>query len=427
MSSYIVASMATREAIGEDFMDFLRSEVIPTTPRAIISEFDTRSESIFGWVADQARLSRAFEAAGRDTPNDITRGIINKSGPDQGAYAYPIREADISGLIFHDELGTEPLSVPITTEGLSVELSGNPSDHERYVLLHEAVHMEHGDLIGRGLFGQRHIHQYEFDADNRANHLYYEAYNRGLVENPELPYEFRAMRAMRTVMRPADRYDLNGLSTLPSEDRVFPEGEYDAARDSVQQAVDKLYTEIGRSLVDENDPLMRLEIMSNLEHSYVEGAEEEFVFSDDLRERLYDALDNEDHEAAERILEEIEIPPEYEAFINEEMERNIELQQESEGISAIQENPALAYETARMMLERGDFDDNPVGKQLMENFTDGAQRYAPEEFGVDPADIPEGRPAIIDRLAQEYAPAAEPAAGQEFENGQTHESTLTVQ
>lgn len=74
-------------------------------------------------------------------------------------------------------------------------------------------------------------------------------------------------------------------------------------------------------------------------------------------------------------------------------------------LDAIHEQPDLAYNKAQEMLGAGAFDDNPQGKALMENFVDGAQRYAPETFDVQPDAIPQQQPEVVQDLANEYAPS----------------------
>jgi len=80
------------------------------------------------------------------------------------------------------------------------------------------------------------------------------------------------------------------------------------------------------------------------------------------------------------------------------------------GAAELKQNLPLAYETARDLLGQGAFDDHPAGKALMENFVDGVQRYAPDAFGVAPEDRPKGRPEIVEKLADEYAPIPVPVA-----------------
>lgn len=56
----------------------------------------------------------------------------------------------------------------------------------------------------------------------------------------------------------------------------------------------------------------------------------------------------------------------------------------------------VMYETARHMLERGEFSDIPHGEQVVGHFVDGAQRYARGFFGVDPSLVPV--PLQLDRM-----------------------------
>lgn len=81
-------------------------------------------------------------------------------------------------------------------------------------------------------------------------------------------------------------------------------------------------------------------------------------------------------------------------------------------IPDIETDPQLysqaVYEETRYLLERGDFDDMPYGKQVAERFVDGAQRYGQEYYNVAPEDAINTPPAIP-QVTRDYAP--QPAAG----------------
>lgn len=74
------------------------------------------------------------------------------------------------------------------------------------------------------------------------------------------------------------------------------------------------------------------------------------------------------------------------------------------GREAAQGHPELLYKKAKEVLALGGFDNRPVGKQLMENFVDGAERYQFEFFGVALADRPTSRPDIVEALDEQYSP-----------------------
>lgn len=410
MAGYIYRSEATEEAVGRDFIDYLgklSDEGKIERPRAILGINDITNEDPFGWIADQARLSRAFELAGIEGENDITRFArkrlerVQEAGP----AAYPVQPHDHSGgiILYYDATDTKIFSDFLNIPEEDLELNLDTTSLERFMMLHEAVHLEHGHL------GKDQLVKKEYLADQEANELYYQAYQDGIVTDPEVPYAFRAMRAIDTVFDISDGgYTLNGVTTLPRETPLVTESNRAEAIQSVRDAKDALEFEVGKVLVSVDD-FIRLDALQNLQWEEIEGVEP-FELSEEILDRINEAEINEDAEAVAQILREVEIPEAYRAAYEEEIQEELESKQRAVGAVNLRDNPNLAYVTARTMLERGDFAEDPVGQALMQNFVDGVERYAPEHFGVTPDDRPEGRPEIVEQLAAQFAPTAEAAA-----------------
>ena len=72
--------------------------------------------------------------------------------------------------------------------------------------------------------------------------------------------------------------------------------------------------------------------------------------------------------------------------VREKIEENFHAETEVLGIGALKDDPSLMYETTKRLYLDGAFDENLIGKQYAFEFLTGAQKYAPEYFGVENVD-----------------------------------------
>lgn len=295
---------------------------------------------------------------------------------------------------------------------------GDDQDWEAYTRLHENGHCRDAkDGKESSYLGQ------ESYADRVAAEDYYKAYSQGLVKDPEVPYANRAERAIQTMegyvgdaltpkapdeMSGFNNYVVTTIAPLPGEkDTAITQYSDDfTAAYAVLDAVSKVNGAVATDVYPEGKVLEdSLKVVKEMADAgmpldpeiYKEveartGLLSHFPSPENTAQKMYD-----DDLA---VLNKIDIPDNLKVeFFTKAFRPQMEALQD-----AITAQPGLLYEKSREMLAKGEFNDNPAGKEFVQNFVDGAQRYKAEYFGVHPTDQPDNRPAIVDQLAQQYAP-----------------------
>lgn len=333
-----------------------------------------------------------------------------------GGYIQDVINGVASATYFHDAVGSRDVGAvsamakeqigSLGSRRLEIVL-GTPEDNDAVTYLHENAHLERAKRNG----GYGSSIQEELYADYKGNQDYYRAYQKGIVSDPEVPYAARAQRAI-DVMEMGDYgaggpegHSVAAVSPLPGEKYVGTQYTSNkAVGDAMLQARAQIIDEIGGDLTTLSDA-KKLQTMQGL--AYADPS-----MNPALKQQIFEANAeavtnlNGKFDSVEKI--EAQMPPELRATYNERVAIWEKAEQAIAAETAIQEQPGLLYETSKRMLQTGEFDKNPAGKQFVENYVDGIERYDPIRHGVAPEDRPTERPEVVDRLAEQYAPRAEP-------------------
>lgn len=286
-------------------------------------------------------------------------------------------------------------------------IPGTLDDWNTATYLHENAHLE--DAKNGGLTNSRI--QRELYGDSKGFQDYYRAYQKGVATDPEVPYAARAQRAI-DVMENGNygevgpqMHSVNAIVPLPGEKYVGAQHTSNhAAGMAMLQARDDIHDQIGKDLYDLPD-FNRLQIVNGMINNGME-------MDPSLRQEVFraTAIPSFDATADAALVEKVtaQMTPEQKKFFEDSAGAWEKVGRDNAAQQAIQDQPGLLYETSKRMLQTGEFDNNPAGKKFVENYVDGVERYDPTRHGVAPEDRPTGRPEIVDQLAQQYAPRAEP-------------------
>lgn len=294
-------------------------------------------------------------------------------------------------------LGGRPLEI----------IPGGNLDWNALTYLHENAHCED---FKEGGYDKSDINP-ELYGDFKGFQDYYKGYRNGVVTDPEVPYAWRAQRAIDVMEQGnygADGpqgHSVNAIAPLPGEKYAGAQHTSNhAAGMAMLQARDDIHAQIGKDLYDLPD-FNRLQIVNGMINNGME-------MDPSLRQEVFraTAIPSFDATADAALVEKVtaQMTPEQKKFFEDSAGAWEKVGRDNAAQQAIQDQPGLLYETSKRMLQTGEFDNNPAGKQFVENYVDGVERYDPTRHGVAPEDRPTGRPEIVDQLAHQYAPRAEP-------------------
>ncbi len=297
----------------------------------------------------------------------------------------------------------------------SLEITpGSVSDWNALTYLHENAHCED---FKEGGYSQSGINV-ELHGDDKGFKDYYRAYRDGIVSNAEVPYAWRAQRAIDVMENGnhggegPEEHSVNAISPLPGERFSGVQHHSNrAAGEAMLQARDDIHVEMGSYIYPTHD-YDRLKTINELSD---QGS---LSLTEDVRQGVKENIYVAGERQGEIVKQaEAQMSPSQLKQYQQTVDSNVrDIQLKIGGDLAI-EQPELLYETSRNMLESGRFDNNPAGKKFVENFVDGVERYDPARHGVAPEERLTARPEIVDQLAQQYAPVARP----------THNTTIQLQ
>lgn len=339
--------------------------------------------------------------------NLVSLGGLGQSALEGAAAAFYFPDADgttrdVGGVSANDpntlkDYGQRPLEI----------IPGTLDDWNTATYLHENAHLE--DAKNGGYTESRL--QRELYGDSKGFQDYYRAYQKGVATDPEVPYAARAQRAI-DVMESGNygeagpqMHSVNAIVPLPGEKYVGAQHTSNhAAGMAMLDARDEIMAEIGSDLATLSD-VQKLQTMQGLAYTdpSMDPALKQQIFVANV-----EAATNPNGKFDTVAQIEAQMSPELRATYNDRVATWEKTEQKIAAESAIQDQPGLLYETSKRMLQTGEFDNNPAGKKFVENYVDGVERYDPTRHGVAPEDRPTGRPEIVDQLAQQYAPRAEP-------------------
>lgn len=351
----------------------------PSAPPVILPEEQANMEMLGAFASD---VMNGVASASTFTDVDGSRDVCAVSASDAGRVRM---------------LGGRPLEI----------IPGHELDWNALTYLHEDAHCEDfkdGGFASSGI--QREIY-----ADSDAFRDYYKGYKNGVVSDPEVPYAWRAQRAIG-VMEQGDygeagpeEHSVNAITPLPGEKYAGAQHTSNhAAGQAMLQAREQIINEIGSDLVTLSDA-KKLQVMQGLAYGdpSMDPALKQQIFMANIEAATNP---NGKFDAVGQI--ESQMSPESRIAYDQYVSQWEKTEQRTAAETAIAEQPGLMYETSKRMLQTGKFDNNPAGKQFVENYVDGVERYDPTRHGVAPEDRPTERPAIVDQLAQQYAPRPEP-------------------
>lgn len=384
----ILMTDETRAAIGERMVAFLEEQDIK--PTLIVSRHDFESENVFEWLGDQGRMDNLLDRAGIKDPatrtevkakfqffategNNAYGGIFIDPNPrkqgwnDKGTpgSSFPLPAITAPNVISAASYFSETTGIPESEFSPAVH-SLNRDDLAAWVLFHEVGHTNPEQIL-------MNRPEKELDSDLHANMLYAKAYERGLVQDRNVP-EFRSyIRALVPFTNPSGSilYPYNG-AVDPDEHGDTVEKEAQENPGFVHDAVADVYRALGHRTA-------RTEFEALIDMNY-EG------FLSPQQAEILEALEGRQYDDVPPSLEELEafmetviIPPEKQKYFEDTVDSLII----EEGKTLAEEQPGLLYETAKEKLLRGDYNETPVVKQQMENFVVGAERIAPAHFGIE--------------------------------------------
>lgn len=374
----------TRELVGPAVVAFLERQDIK--PDVILSRLDFTSEDVFGWFADQGRMDNMFRILGvenkhaKGTLRELYDRVVSK---DDNATLGHLRElAEKLGTSGADLLeskmtiataftGNNPARLISKFTGIPEEhlselaKSINMRDLAAYALFHETGHADPSQV------GMPRA-QREYLADIYANKLYQQAYAEGVVTDPRIPELFSYCRSMSHFESFfIDNYAYNG-AIPPADGSGGLQTNHDTSKE-LQDAIKVVYADIARPSTNTAMKIHAL-YLTDFE-GYMTPEQIETL------ERLYDLPEDEliHSEEAAAFAASITVPDDQLEYYNEEMERDLYYA----GWQISREQPELIYNTILQKLVAGKYDGQPHVKQQMENYVIGAERLAPEHYGIE--------------------------------------------
>lgn len=428
MKELFIISKDSAALAGEGFLNFL--ENLAGRPEIIIMRPDVRSEDLFGFIADEFRLSYYMELAGIHTHGDdgpdmaattaaqqIKRGLDDIVSSDKNAVALSLHRVLPDGgrciattLTLDNVDGYGQLFSGFRDTDIDFTLPGTASDWQNLVLLHESDHCRAHDFAPKD----------EFMRDRFAFQYYYQAHSEGVIGDLAVPHAMRGMRSIATMMegghsQHANSYVLNSLVPLPGEelsiflrsDDAGPDWEpgvvdWRNAKDAVLDARRQIMTEIGEPLLDAHEKLSSIDLLTYQDDSG-------FTLQEDVQQLIFDlrhdsrkmdedpALANAANDDADKLYEAIYNGGtvsirgkeySFDGLTDEQKDQyreNIADSAEAAALKEIREQPAILYETAR---RHNDTFEHPAANQFVDRFIDSVERYAPEPFGAEPRTEP---------------------------------------
>ena len=375
---------ATRELIGAAVVAFLERQEFK--PDAILSRLDFTSDNVFGWLADQGRMDNMFNLLGvdDDIPNGVLRRLYDRivDNDDNATLAHlkelaarmgtsgeELLESDVT--IATAFTGTDPAKIISKQTGIPEEhLSElvkdiNIKDLAAYALFHEAGHADPSQV------GTPRAER-EYHADIYANKLYKAAYAEGIVTDPRVPEVFAYIRSMTHFKSFFDDdYAYNG-AIPPADGTGGLETDHETSEE-LEGAIKAVYADIARPSVNTAMKINALSLTDYYEYMTPEQIE--------TLERLYDLPEDElihSKEAADFVAS-ITVPEDQLEYYNKRIENDLYY----EGWQITRDQPELIYNTILQKLVAGEYDDQPHVKQQMENYVIGAERLAPEHYGIE--------------------------------------------
>ncbi len=397
MADKIHLTDATRELVGDDVIKFLESQ--PYKPDVIFSRLDFESDDIFGWLADQGRVDNLIRLGGvedmsfdeRDRGHAIVKNALTRMMDGAVSIENNAMRADVSGIAkmidgeytrsitnndidFVTTLRSESSveffnAVTKIPEDQFSELAQNVNfkDLSTYALFHEVAHTDPAqDGMARS--------EKELDADLKANTMYKDALAQGVVNDPNVPKVFAQVRAISTVMgNGGSHYLYNGtINPDTNQNHVTHDGHSHEDATMIRDAIKSVHRDIAAPIINARHEFEAMALAGDYEHF----ATPEQIAEIERLDAMYDDAPLEEIEA---LMADITIPKEHQ----ENYQTYLDIKIEFEGRDMAQDQPELMYEQVKLSLMRGDFDDQPAVKTLMENFVIGAEQLTPDHFGVE--------------------------------------------
>lgn len=339
--------------------------------------------------------------------NLVSLGGLGQSALEGAAAAFYFPDADGTSRDVGGVSANDPNTLKNYGQRTLEIIPGSLDDWNTATYLHENAHLEDAK---NGGFTESRL-QREVYGDFKGFQDYYRAYQKGVATDPEVPYAARAQRAI-DVMENGNygeagpqMHSVNAIVPLPGEKYAGAQHTSNhAAGEAMLQAREQIINEIGSDLVTLSDA-KKLKVMQGLAYGdpSMDPALKQQIFMANIEAATNP---NGKFDAVGQI--ESQMSPESRIAYDQYVSQWEKTEQRTAAETAIAEQPGLMYETSKRMLQTGEFDNNPAGKQFIENYVDGVERYDPTRHGVAPEDRPTERPAIVDQLAQQYAPRPEP-------------------
>lgn len=404
----ILMSDETRELLGEDLVAFVNE--VKDKPNVIISEADVEHDSPFGLVVDLARNNHILKEAGIENSQirfDAIRSVMSLNFNNQ-AYHFSLAKFYEDKGIQYDALHDVHLvtsysessftdfiagSVPSMEGHFSDYVKGiNPQDFASYVLFHEIGHYHGSD---------------EYLADQFANELYKKAYAAGVVTDPNVPEVFAQFRAIDALIgNPTSKYHASGAIDPNTSSQLSS-----SFAEDLDNAKKEIYAAIGKDLVDLK---MKVQALTKLA--------EEIMSPSQLAQynEMYTSINDISNAELQEFMEGITIPEEF----KEEYQAEIVSISADEASGLVKAQPELMHQEILKQMVTGAYDDQPDIKQLMHNYLMGAERIAPEHFGIE-----EGATPYADYLTSQGQTVTHGLNPGLRYNGEipTHDSTPVIQ
>lgn len=312
-------------------------------------------------------------------------GPINDGDPVNNRIWYPDSHFQNSGQIIENValLPAHALKIPEAVY-----------DFNAFVLLHEVGHeMDYtrraaaGNpiLLKAGIDTVNDDSFLEYNADKAAHYQYAAAHKRGLVQDPDVPDAFRAMRAMNEIQSySTTRY---GLTPLAGVDGIDIRDSKDAtqARHQIHMAKTAIYKTIGTSLIstDERTEQEYLALRDTVAGPYPDALDKSVMQKiEQIETANYNRNPAQKYADMKDVITAARVPDSLKAGFEALRDDNL-----SDAIYHVghqnARDPQLLYETTRQLQQKGVFDHDPVQNVFVNQFIRGAETYGVDYFGTD--------------------------------------------
>lgn len=352
----------SREYIGSAAVDFLNKNVKLKSNILVITSADIEGLEKHDPVATQLLSEHHIHRQADAMDRFLT--FLQKKGSHYNPREYPY--------IYIEQVSSKEHAFSALSglpEDKLEHIPGSVQDWRFSFLAHEIGH--HFDLPD---IGTKINPENEANADRFQGTLSEEAARQGLLQTNDLDMATASARAIQYIIEgykdSAHHEHGAAISTLPSDGEQIPQQQYGlwrAREDIIQQVSDKLTTEDDRI----NARLDAIQMMNS-------------IASLDLPRDIQQQLDKSRRgdlsiEESRALAEKIRIPESRQDDFNFEYQRSLRFVA-LDGGDRIPENPDILYKTALQMYKDGAFNTNAQGKEMVKNFINGVERYAPTHF-----------------------------------------------